>query len=50
MRRGNMGACVGRNEEKGGWQEDVVKILGEEDLGEAWMKDREKARGMSEKV
>ena len=38
------------NEEKEGWQENVVKILGEEVSGEAWMKDVEKARGMCEKV
>ena len=42
--------CVRGSEEKEGWQHNVVKVLGEEGLGEAWMKDLEKARGVSEKV
>ena len=44
------GSCVRRSEEKEGWQENIIKILGEEGLREAWMRDLEKARGMSEKV
>ena len=45
-----MGACVRGSEEKEGSQKNVVKVLGEEGLGEEWMKDLEKARGVSEKV
>ena len=42
--------CVRGSGEKEVWQENVVKILGEQGLGAAWMKDLKKARGMSEKV
>ena len=34
--------CVRGSEEREGWQENVVKVLGEEGLEEAWMKDLEK--------
>ena len=44
------GRDVWEEVKKEGWQENVVKILVEEGLGEVWMKDLREARGMSEKV
>ena len=35
-------------DERRGWRRNVKKILGEEDVGEKWMKEVEKSRGVKE--